>query len=323
MRHGVIGIARELERRLPDLVTTRWWKEERGEKVFVDFNQACRDRTIASAYQPRPLRVRPCRRRSGWDELGAVDPRSSPCARCRSSSPARGRVGRDRRRDRRRLHGHRPVGQGRQRARPGRAELPAGLPEDAGGAAARAAQQAAQGQVRRGVHGAQGRARRGAPHDWGCRSSRQCRRCWPSRSRTSGRKGDVLYEPKWDGFRSIIFRSGDQSRSAARNEKPMTRYFPEVVEAVLGQLPRAVRDRRRDRPRVTVVGRPARLRGCSSSASTPPPVAGQEAGGRDPGRVRRLRPARPRRRGLHWTGRSPSGAPLSRRRWPRPRRRST
>ena len=54
VRHGVIGIARELERRLPDLVTTSWWKEERGEQVFVDFNQACRDRTIASAYQPAP-----------------------------------------------------------------------------------------------------------------------------------------------------------------------------------------------------------------------------------------------------------------------------
>ena len=48
-------IARELERRLPDLVTTSWWKEERGEKVFVDFNQANRDRTIASAFSPRPL----------------------------------------------------------------------------------------------------------------------------------------------------------------------------------------------------------------------------------------------------------------------------
>ena len=55
VRHGVIGIARELERRLPDLVTTSWWKEERGERIFVDFNQACRDRTIASAYSPRPL----------------------------------------------------------------------------------------------------------------------------------------------------------------------------------------------------------------------------------------------------------------------------
>ncbi len=55
VRHGVIGVARELERRLPDLVTTAWWKEERGDKIFVDFNQACRDRTIAGAYSARPL----------------------------------------------------------------------------------------------------------------------------------------------------------------------------------------------------------------------------------------------------------------------------
>lgn len=43
VRHGVIGIGRELERRMPELVTMAWWKEERGEKVFVDFNQANRD----------------------------------------------------------------------------------------------------------------------------------------------------------------------------------------------------------------------------------------------------------------------------------------
>ena len=45
---------RELERRLPDQVTTSWWKEERGERIFVDYNQNARDRTIASAYSIRP-----------------------------------------------------------------------------------------------------------------------------------------------------------------------------------------------------------------------------------------------------------------------------
>ncbi len=45
------------------------------------------------------------------------------------------------------------------------------------------------------------------------------------------------YEPKWDGFRSIIFRDGDDVEIGSRNEKPMTRYFPEVVEAVKAQLP--------------------------------------------------------------------------------------
>ncbi len=52
-----------------------------------------------------------------------------------------------------------------------------------------------------------------------------------------------LYEPKWDGFRSIIFRDGDDVEIGSRKERPMTRYFPEVVEAVRANLPeRAVVD---------------------------------------------------------------------------------
>jgi ATP-dependent DNA ligase len=52
-----------------------------------------------------------------------------------------------------------------------------------------------------------------------------------------------IYEPKWDGFRSIIFRDGEEVEIGSRNEKPMTRYFPEVVEAVLANFPpRAVID---------------------------------------------------------------------------------
>jgi ATP-dependent DNA ligase len=45
------------------------------------------------------------------------------------------------------------------------------------------------------------------------------------------------YEPKWDGFRSIIFRDGDEVEIGSRNERPMTRYFPELVEAVRTELP--------------------------------------------------------------------------------------
>jgi ATP-dependent DNA ligase len=52
-----------------------------------------------------------------------------------------------------------------------------------------------------------------------------------------------LYEPKWDGFRSIIFRDGDEVEIGSRNERPMTRYFPEIVTAVLANFPpRAVID---------------------------------------------------------------------------------
>lgn len=72
VRHGVIALARELERRLPELVTTAWWKEERGEKIFVDFNQACRDRTIAGAYSPRPLAGAPVSMPVRWAELSDI-----------------------------------------------------------------------------------------------------------------------------------------------------------------------------------------------------------------------------------------------------------
>ncbi|MGY1809753.1 ATP-dependent DNA ligase [Blastococcus sp. SYSU D00669] len=47
----------------------------------------------------------------------------------------------------------------------------------------------------------------------------------------------LFYEPKWDGFRCIVFRDGDEVELGSRNERPMTRYFPEVVEAVKAALP--------------------------------------------------------------------------------------
>ena len=50
-------------------------------------------------------------------------------------------------------------------------------------------------------------------------------------------QGDFLYEPKWDGFRCIAFRDGDEVELTSRGEKPLTRYFPEVVEALKATLP--------------------------------------------------------------------------------------
>src|ERR687898_166657 len=56
-------------------------------------------------------------------------------------------------------------------------------------------------------------------------------------------EGSLSFEPKWDGFRSIVFRDGDEVEIGSRNERPMTRYFPEVVEAIKANLPeRAVVD---------------------------------------------------------------------------------
>ncbi len=75
VRHAVIAAGRELERRMPDRVTTAWWKEERGERLFVDFNQANRDRTMAGAYSPRALAAATVSTPISWDELDDVDPK--------------------------------------------------------------------------------------------------------------------------------------------------------------------------------------------------------------------------------------------------------
>lgn len=72
VRHAAIALGRELERRSSG-VTTAWWKEERGDTVFVDYNQNCRDRTIASAYSLRPKPGGPVSMPLSWDDLAAVD----------------------------------------------------------------------------------------------------------------------------------------------------------------------------------------------------------------------------------------------------------
>lgn len=75
VRHAVIAAGRELERRMPERVTMNWWKEERGERIFVDFNQANRDRTMAGAYSPRALPGATVATPITWNELAAgVDP---------------------------------------------------------------------------------------------------------------------------------------------------------------------------------------------------------------------------------------------------------
>lgn len=75
VRHAAIGFGRELERR-DGGVTTAWWKEERGERVFLDFNQNNRDRTIASAWSPRARPGAPVSMPLTWDRLAELtDPR--------------------------------------------------------------------------------------------------------------------------------------------------------------------------------------------------------------------------------------------------------
>lgn len=75
VRHAAIAFGRELEKR-DGGVTTAWWKEERGERIFVDFNQNNRDRTIASAWSLRPIPGAPVSTPMTWAEIAEVnDPR--------------------------------------------------------------------------------------------------------------------------------------------------------------------------------------------------------------------------------------------------------
>src|SRR3954470_6911896 len=73
VRPAAETIAREVERRAPDLATSRWWKEER-EGVFVDFNQNAKDRTVASAYSVRPTPDARVSTPLHWDEVPGCEP---------------------------------------------------------------------------------------------------------------------------------------------------------------------------------------------------------------------------------------------------------
>jgi DNA ligase D-like protein (predicted polymerase) len=236
VRHGVIGIARELERRLPDLVTTSWWKEERGERVFVDFNQACRDRTMASAYSPRPLPGAPVSMPVGWDALREVTTadftvRTVPGILAADGDAWAGiddAVGdvstaialwdKD-------VHER---GLGELNFPPDYPKMP-GEPPRVQPSKRRKDKSDADYMVPKADRDAELRALWGSVVPPVPPMLAKPVKAIPT--------GDYLYEPKWDGFRSIIFRSGDEVEIGSRNEKPMTRYFPEVVAAVKASFP--------------------------------------------------------------------------------------
>ena len=73
VRRAALALAREVERRAPDLATSKWWKEERH-GVFVDYNQNARDRTVASAYSVRPTPDARVSCALEWDEVPDVEP---------------------------------------------------------------------------------------------------------------------------------------------------------------------------------------------------------------------------------------------------------
>ncbi|WP_331715973.1 ATP-dependent DNA ligase [Tessaracoccus coleopterorum] len=78
----------------------------------------------------------------------------------------------------------------------------------------------------------EGRARRGVGH-----RHRTAVRAYARQTGQEAPEGEYLFEPKWDGFRSLIWRSGDMVEIGSRNSRPMTRYFPELVEAIIANFP--------------------------------------------------------------------------------------
>ncbi len=74
LRHAAIAVGRELERRAPERITMAWWKEERGERVFIDYNQNAQDRLMAAAYSLRSRPLAPVSMPVTWDELADCAP---------------------------------------------------------------------------------------------------------------------------------------------------------------------------------------------------------------------------------------------------------
>lgn len=74
VRGAVVALARELARRHPDLITDQWWKEERGTRVFIDFNQNAPHKNMFGAWGVRPRVGGQVSMPFGWDELDTIDP---------------------------------------------------------------------------------------------------------------------------------------------------------------------------------------------------------------------------------------------------------
>jgi DNA ligase D-like protein (predicted polymerase) len=93
VRRAALALGREVERRLPDVATTKWWKEERGDKVFIDYNQNARDRTVASVYSVRANAMGNVSCPLLWSEVADVEPEDLTIATVPARYAERGDVG--------------------------------------------------------------------------------------------------------------------------------------------------------------------------------------------------------------------------------------
>ena len=90
VRRAALALSREIERRAPTLATSKWWKEERGDRVFLDFNQNARDRTVASAYSVRALPDARVSAPLAWEEVPDCEPADFTVATVPARFAARG-----------------------------------------------------------------------------------------------------------------------------------------------------------------------------------------------------------------------------------------
>ncbi len=232
VRHGVIGVARELERRLPDLVTTSWWKEERGARVFVDFNQANRDRTIAGAYSPRPLAGAPVSTPLGWDELRGANPADYTVWTVPALLAKRPCPWTDLAQYAGSLDGALALWQAQLAGGLGELNFPPDYPKMPNEPPR--VPPSKRRTDRTDEEYLAPKAERDA--EWG---TAVVPPYGPMLAKLVKEfpKADVVFEPKWDGFRSLIWRSSDMVELGSRNTRPLTRYFPELVEAIKESFP--------------------------------------------------------------------------------------
>jgi len=93
VRRAALALGREVERRMPSVATTKWWKEERGETVFLDYNQNARDRTVASVYSVRSNAAGKVSCPLEWDEVADVEPEDLTMATVPIRYAERGDIG--------------------------------------------------------------------------------------------------------------------------------------------------------------------------------------------------------------------------------------
>src|SRR5207247_9181612 len=74
VRAAAVAAARELERRRPDILTAAWWKEERGRRIFIDYNQNAPHKTVFGAWSVRARRGAQVSTPISWDELDEIEP---------------------------------------------------------------------------------------------------------------------------------------------------------------------------------------------------------------------------------------------------------